>query len=94
MREVSEQQFIDDPYGMLRRVEAGESFAVTRRGEVVAMVRPTTSSASRYAALTADGKLRLAPLTTRDLARFPRIEVPEGVSLLEMLLQEREGDGR
>ena len=94
MTAVSVREFSYNPSAVFARVERGEAIEVTRHGKTIAVVVPGTGIMGRYAPLIAKGIIRVKPTTTRDLDQIPGYAVPEGVSPLDILLAEREADGR
>lgn len=94
MSAVSIREFSYNPSAVFARVERGEAIEVTRHGKTIAVVVPGSGVLGRYAALIANGVIRLKPTTTRDLDQIPIYEVPDDSSALEILLAEREADNR
>jgi antitoxin (DNA-binding transcriptional repressor) of toxin-antitoxin stability system len=94
MSSVSVREFSYNPSAMFARVEQGETIEVTRHGKVIAVLLPGSGSLGKYAPLVAKGLIRLKATTTSDLDRFPRYDVPEGVSPLDLLLAARAEDNR
>ncbi len=92
MTSVSVREFAQNPSAMFTRVENGETIEVTRHGKVVAVMTPPVKHRSRYDELVANGTLvpGSAGLTTADLDKYTRIEVPEGVDPLAILMEMRE----
>ena len=76
----------------LKRVRAGETLLVTDRGEPVAELRPI--SASGDATSLALQKMASKGLITRGiggpLTSFKRLKLPRGVSLSDMISEDRE----
>lgn len=80
---------------LLARVKRGESVLILERNRPIARIVPvdseSTSDDERLAELERRGILRRAPLSP--LKKLPPpIELPEGVSILEALLKNREED--
>lgn len=96
MTEVSIREFSYNPSAMFARVEEGEVFEVTRHGRVIAVLRPAPGPRSRVEELITQGLLRDSTdgKTTRDLDKYTRIEVPDDVDPLAMLLEMREEERR
>lgn len=94
MSAVSVREFSYNPSAVFARVERGEAIEVTRHGKTIAVVVPGSGVLGRYVPLIARGIMRIRPTTTRDLDRLPSYAVPEGTSPLDVLLAEREADGR
>jgi antitoxin (DNA-binding transcriptional repressor) of toxin-antitoxin stability system len=96
MTEVTVREFSYNPSAMFARVEKGETIEVTRHGKVIAEVIPPRRPKSRLEELIADGTINpnsgTAGLTTADLDKYTRIEVPEGVDPLQILLDMREDE--
>lgn len=92
MTSVSVRELSYNPSAILSRVEKGETIEVTRRGHVVAVFVPPPHGRSRYDELVAQGAIRPAErgLTTKDLDKYTRIEVPDDVDPLAILLEMRE----
>jgi prevent-host-death family protein len=91
---VSVREFSYNPSAVFARVERGEAIEVTRHGKTIAVVVPGSGVLGRYVPLIARGIIRIKPTTTRDLDRLPSYAVPNDVSPLDVLLAEREADGR
>ncbi|GAA2289851.1 type II toxin-antitoxin system Phd/YefM family antitoxin [Streptomyces kunmingensis] len=94
MSAISIREFSHNPSAVFARVERGETFQVTRHGNVIAILTPADSPLQRYAHLVAEGKIRLAEFTTDDLHDMPRYDVPDDIDPLATLLAEREEDYR
>jgi antitoxin (DNA-binding transcriptional repressor) of toxin-antitoxin stability system len=94
MSTVSVREFSYNPSAIFARVEQGETIQVTRHGNVIALLLPGSGTLGRYSPLVAKGLLRLKSTTTSDLDRLPRYATPVEVSPLDLLLAEREDDGR
>ena len=94
MGSVSVREFSQNPGGMLARVERGETIEVTRRGTVIAVLRPGPGTWGRLSDLAADGAIRLKATTTSDLDRIPRYTTPADARPLDLLLAERDEDDR
>lgn len=94
MSTVSIREFSYNPSAVFARVESGEAVEVTRHGKVIATVLPGTPVSERYAALVAQGQVRLKAVTTADLDRLPRYESAGERSPLDILLADREDDPR
>jgi antitoxin (DNA-binding transcriptional repressor) of toxin-antitoxin stability system len=94
MTAVSVREFSYNPSAMFSRVEGGEVIEVTRHGKVIAVLAPPNPGQSRYDELVAQGLIKPASgnLTTRDLDKFTRIEVPDDVDPLDILLKMREDE--
>lgn len=94
MTEVSVREFSYNPSAIFARVEKGETIEVTRHGEVIAEVIPPRRSMSRYDELVANGTITPGSggLTTADLDKYTRIEVPDDVDPLQILLDMREAE--
>lgn len=75
-------------------VSRADPRSVTRNGKTIAVVVPGSGVLGRYVPLIARGIIRIRPTTTRELDRLPSYAVPEGTSPLDVLLAEREADGR
>lgn len=92
MASVSVREFAYNPSAMFARVEHGETVEVTKHGKVIAVLIPPPRHRSRHDELVAQGAIRPADrgLTTRDLDEFTRIDVPDGVDPLAILLELRE----
>jgi antitoxin (DNA-binding transcriptional repressor) of toxin-antitoxin stability system len=92
MTSVSVREFAQNPSAMFTRVENGETIEVTRHGKVVAVMTPPVKHRSRYDELIADGTIvpGSADLTTADLDKYTRIEVPDDVDPLAILMEMRE----
>lgn len=83
---------------LLDRVKAGESVIITDRGVPIARIEPiqrTDDWDARMAKLVAEGKVTVGSGPQgedllRALRAIPRPTVPEGMSVLEALLEERE----
>jgi antitoxin (DNA-binding transcriptional repressor) of toxin-antitoxin stability system len=89
MAAVTVYEFSQDPGAVLARAEHGEVIEVTRGGEVIAILTPRPRS--HYETLVAEGLIIPAKrgLTTSDLEKYTRIEVPDDVDPLAILLQMR-----
>lgn len=74
----------------LRRVEAGESMAVTRRGEPVAVLTPLPGRASVLDRMIAEGRARPAAGRLEDLP--PPLSPRSGGRTISELLEEARGD--
>jgi prevent-host-death family protein len=94
MNAVSVREFSYNPSAVFARVERGEAIEVTRHGKTIAVVVPGSGVFSRYVSLIARGIIRIKPTTTRDLDQLPSYAVPGDASPLDVLLAEREADGR
>jgi prevent-host-death family protein len=94
MSAVSVREFSYNPSAVFARVEQGEAIEVTRHGKVIAVVVPGSGVLGRYAPLIAKGIIRIKPTTTGDLDQLPSYAVPDDASPLDVLLAEREADGR
>lgn len=94
MTAVSVREFSYNPSAMFARVEKGETIEVTRHGEVVALLVPPPRTMSRYDELVANGTVKPGSggLTTADLDKYTRIEVPDDVDPLQVLLDMRESE--
>jgi hypothetical protein len=57
-------------------------------------VLPGPTDDDRYRLLVARGLVRLNAVTTSNLDRLPRYDLPDGVSPLDLLLAERAEDDR
>ncbi|TNC27636.1 type II toxin-antitoxin system Phd/YefM family antitoxin [Amycolatopsis alkalitolerans] len=92
MTSVSVRELSYNPSAILARVEKGERIDVTRHGHVIAVFIPPPRGQSRHDELVAQGVIRPAErgLTTKDLDKYTRIEVPEDVDPLAVLLDMRE----
>ena len=92
MSAVSVREFSYNPSAMFARVERGERVEVTRHGKVIAVLIPPPRTQGRYEELVARGAIRPAAkgLTAGDWNKFTRIDVPEGVDPLAVLLDLRE----
>jgi antitoxin (DNA-binding transcriptional repressor) of toxin-antitoxin stability system len=81
---------------MFSRVENGETIEITRHGKVIAELIPPRRYASRLDELIANGTINpnsgTAGLTTADLDKYTRIEVPDDVDPLQILLDMREDE--
>lgn len=74
---------------VIKRVSAGEWLVVTDRGRPVAQISPINSSA--LGRLVDAGQVRLA---TGEVSSLPApLKSPRGVSLAQMIIDERRGDG-
>jgi antitoxin (DNA-binding transcriptional repressor) of toxin-antitoxin stability system len=91
MTAVTVREFSYNPSAMFARVERGETIEVTKHGHVIAMLVPPARAGSRFDELVAQGAIRKAEsgLTTRDLDKYTRIEVPDDVDPLAILLEMR-----
>ncbi len=94
MSAVSVREFSYNPSAVFARVEQGEAIEVTRHGKVIAVVVPGSGVLGRYAPLIAKGIIRIKPTTTGDLDQLPSYAVLDDASPLDVLLAEREADGR
>lgn len=96
MTSVSVREFSYNPSAMFSRVENGETIEVTRHGRVIALLTPPPRYKSRYEELRANGTINpnsgTAGLTTADLDKYTRIEVPDDVDPLQILLDMREAE--
>ena len=94
MTSVSVREFSYNPSAMFARVEQGETIEVTRHGKVIALLAPPPRYKSRYDELVATGAIipGAAGLTTADLDKYTRIEVPDDVDPLAILLKMREDE--
>ena len=96
MTEVSVREFSYNPSAIFARVEKGETIEVTRRGEVIAELIPPRKYKSKLEELIANGTINpnsgTAGLTTADLDKYTRIEVPDDVDPLQILLDMRESE--
>lgn len=92
MTSVSVRELSYNPSAVLARVEKGERIDVTRHGHVIAVFIPPPGEQSRHDELVAQGVVRPAErgLTTKDVAEYTRIEVPEDVDPLAILFEMRE----
>lgn len=90
MTVVSVREFSYNPSAMFARVENGETIEVTRHGRVIAVLSPPRQYKSRYDELVARGLIIPAPRTTDELDQFTRIDVPDDVDPLAILLEMRE----
>lgn len=94
MSTISVREFSYNPSAVFARVEKGEAVQVTRHGNVIAILLPGAGPVARYSGLVAQGKIRLKAVTTSDLDRLPRYEVPAGApDPVDLLLAEREEEG-
>lgn len=85
MRTITQRQLRNDNAEVIRAVESGESFRVTKNGHVVAVLRPASSSeASPALPLGRPAKRRFK------YADFPRVQgdVPTS-AILDELREER-----
>ncbi len=91
---VSIEEFCSSPTRQFARVETGEGLEVTRNGKVIAVLSPPPKYTSRYEELVANGTITPATggRTTADLDKYTRIEVPDGVDPLAILLEMREDE--
>lgn len=62
--EVASRELRNDTAGLLRRVEAGESIVITRRGKPVARLEPHRPETSRW--LTPDEVMRIVENSSAD----------------------------
>lgn len=96
MTEVTVREFSYNPSAMFARVEKGETLEVTRHGTVIAEVNPPRRPKTRIEELIADGTINpnsgTAGLTTGDLDKYTRIDVPEDADPLAILLRMREDE--
>lgn len=96
MTTVTIREFSYNPSAIFARVEQGETIEVTRHGEVIAEVIPPRRSMSKLEELIANGTINpesgSAGLTTADLDKFTRIEVPDDVDPLQILLDMRKDE--
>ncbi|GAA5164183.1 MULTISPECIES: type II toxin-antitoxin system Phd/YefM family antitoxin [Amycolatopsis] len=92
MTAVTVREFSYNPSAIFARVEKGETIEVTKHGDVVAVLVPPPRKQSRFDELVAQGAIRPAErnLTTRDLDQYTRINVPDDVDPLAILLEMRE----
>jgi prevent-host-death family protein len=90
MTMVSVREFSYNPSAVFARVESGETIEVTRHGKVIAVLSPPRQYQSRYDELVARGLLIPAERTTDELDQYTRIEVPDDVDPLALLLEMRE----
>lgn len=73
---------------VIKRVSSGEWLVVTDRGRPVAQISPINSSA--LGRLIDAGLVKLA---TNELSSLPKpLKAPRGVSLSNMIIEERQGD--
>lgn len=94
MSTVSVREFSYNPSAMFARVEQGETIEVTRHGRVIAVLLPGGEALARYVPLVTKGLLKLKATTTSDLDRVPELDVPAGMSPVDLLLAERASDDR
>jgi antitoxin (DNA-binding transcriptional repressor) of toxin-antitoxin stability system len=94
MRVVSVREFSYNPSAIFSRVEQGETIEVSRHGKVIAVLYPGPAASRRYSDLVAKGIVRLKGTTTADLQRTPRYDIPDDVSPLDLLLEDRAEDDR
>jgi antitoxin (DNA-binding transcriptional repressor) of toxin-antitoxin stability system len=89
MSSVTMQEFSSAPDAILARARNGETITVTLDDEVIAVISP--SRLSHYEMLVARGDIIPGKrgLTTSDLDKYTRIEVPEDVDPLAILLEMR-----
>lgn len=94
MASVSVREFAYNPSAIFARVEHGETVEVTKHGRVIAVLVPPPRAGSRYDELVAAGVVRPAErgLTTGELDKFTRIDVPNDVDPLAVLLEMRESE--
>jgi len=90
MTTVTVREFSYNPSAMFARVEHGETIEVTRHGKVIAVLCPPVRGQSRYDELVARGLIIPAARTTDELDQYTRIDVPDDVDPLAMLLEMRE----
>lgn len=90
MTAVSVREFSYNPSAMFARVEKGETIEVTRHGKVIAVLSPPRQYQSRYDELVARGLIIPAERTTAELDEYTRIDVPDDVDPLAILLEMRE----
>ena len=94
MTAVTVREFSYNPSAMFSRVENGETIEITRHGKVIAELIPPRRYASRLDELIANGTINpnsgTAGLTTADLDKYTRIEVPDDVDPLQILLDMRD----
>ena len=90
MTAVSVREFSYNPSAMFARVERGETIEVTRHGKVIAVLSPPLPNQSRYDELVARGLIIPAERTTDQLHEYTRIDVPDDVDPLAILLEMRE----
>lgn len=90
MTTVTVREFSYNPSAMFARVEHGETIEVTRHGKVIAVLSPPRQGQSRYDELVARGLIIPAARTTDELDEYTRIEVPDDVDPLAILLELRE----
>jgi antitoxin (DNA-binding transcriptional repressor) of toxin-antitoxin stability system len=91
MTAVSVREFSYNPSAMFARVEKGETIEVTRHGKVIATIVPRQRG-DKYAELVASGQIRPGSLTSRDLDRYPTVDIPDDVDPLRVLLEMRDED--
>ena len=73
---------------VIKRVSSGEWLVVTDRGRPVAQISPINSSA--FGRLIDAGLVKPA---TNELSSLPKpLKAPRGVSLSNMIIEERQGD--
>ncbi len=94
MSTVSVREFLGNPSASLARVERGDAMTVTRNGEVIAILLPTSVAVGRYAPLVASGLLRLKATSASNLDRVPHYDVPTDREPLDILLAARAEDDR
>jgi|SRR5215475_4955092 len=92
MTTVTVREFSYNPSAIFARVERGERIEVTRHGTVIAVMFAPGRHGSRYDELVAQGLIKPAErgLTTADLDKYHRIEIPEGVDPLAILEADRQ----
>ncbi|WP_199037700.1 type II toxin-antitoxin system Phd/YefM family antitoxin [Glycomyces salinus] len=92
MSEVTVREFSRNPSAFFALAERGESVTVTKHGQPVAVVVPASGNLGKYAKLVAEGKLRLAPYTGKDIEDFPRYKTDRPGSPMQTILDMREED--
>jgi len=92
MAAVSIREFSYNPSAMFVRVEHGETIEVTRHGKVIALLTPPSRHKSRVEELIELGLIYPSERTTADLDQFTRIDVPDDVDPLALLLEMREDE--
>lgn len=92
MTAITVREFSYNPSAIFSRVESGEIIEVTRHGKVIAVLTPPSHKQSRYDKLAARGLIKPAPsgLTAGDSDKFTRIDVPDHVDPLALLLDGRD----
>lgn len=92
---ISVREFSYNPSAVFARVEKGEAVQVTRHGNVIAMLLPSSGPMARYSDLVAQGKIRLKSATTSELAGLAAYELPaDAPDPVLLLLAEREEEDR